>query len=314
MPGPGRPAGEAGGDHRLAERLQRAGDVDALAAGHRARLDRAVAAAEPEVRHGDGPVDRRVEGDGEDHLALANRLPLARLSPRGGPAARPSSGGARRRAPGFAPSHARAITAIRSASSPTRARAPAAATRRSARRRTRSARRHAGPERRRRPARRSAHPDACAIRRGVAHASAARSRPNGASALDRSRRRPTRRPAALAGGRSTEPTRCPAGRRGSRALDFGRRVDPRCAAAGRARTVTRRSLERRARPSRRGRRVATSLERLAGAHRACARLVEREAVVEQRQRVGVARGLARSAEHRRDQRRPPCCSPEPTST
>ena len=49
-PRPGRAADEAGGDHRAAEQAQGAGDVDALAARHGAALDRAVAAAEAEVR------------------------------------------------------------------------------------------------------------------------------------------------------------------------------------------------------------------------------------------------------------------------
>ena len=62
-------AGEPGGDHRLAERLERARDVDALAAGHRRLLDGAVAAAEPEVRHRQRLVDRGVERDGDDHDA-----------------------------------------------------------------------------------------------------------------------------------------------------------------------------------------------------------------------------------------------------
>ena len=66
-PGAGRAAGEAGGDHRPAEQAERAGDVDPLAAGDGAALDRAVAVAEAEVRHRDGAVDRGVEGDGEDH-------------------------------------------------------------------------------------------------------------------------------------------------------------------------------------------------------------------------------------------------------
>ena len=69
-PGPGRAADEAGGDHRAAEQAQGAGDVDALAAGDGAALDRPVAAAEAEVRHRDGAVDRRVERHGEDHCAF----------------------------------------------------------------------------------------------------------------------------------------------------------------------------------------------------------------------------------------------------
>ena len=60
-------AGEAGRDHRLAERLERARDVDPLAARHGGLLDRAMATPEPEVGHREGLVDRRVEGDGDDH-------------------------------------------------------------------------------------------------------------------------------------------------------------------------------------------------------------------------------------------------------
>ncbi len=67
QPGAGGPAAEAGRDHGLAEQLQRAGDVDALASGDRPRLDRAVTLAEPEVRDGDRAVDRGVECDGQDH-------------------------------------------------------------------------------------------------------------------------------------------------------------------------------------------------------------------------------------------------------
>ena len=48
--------------------LQRPGDVDALAAGDRARLDRAVALAKAEVGDRDRSIDRCVEGDGEDHV------------------------------------------------------------------------------------------------------------------------------------------------------------------------------------------------------------------------------------------------------
>ena len=65
--GAGRAAGDAGRDHRLAERAQRAGDVHALAARHGGLLDGAVTAAEPEVRHRERLVDGGVEGDGDDH-------------------------------------------------------------------------------------------------------------------------------------------------------------------------------------------------------------------------------------------------------
>ena len=64
-------AGEPGGDHGPAEQLQGARDVDALAARHRPRLDRAMAMAETEVRDRDGAVDRGVQGDREDHALLA---------------------------------------------------------------------------------------------------------------------------------------------------------------------------------------------------------------------------------------------------
>ena len=77
--GAGRAAGEAGGDHGLAEQAERAGDVDPLAAGDGAALDRAVAAPEPEVRHRDGAVDRGVEGDGEDHFATTPAIYLPDL-------------------------------------------------------------------------------------------------------------------------------------------------------------------------------------------------------------------------------------------
>ena len=80
--GAGRPAGQAGGDHGRAERLEHAGDVDALAARHRRLLDRPVAAAEPEVGHRQGLVDGRVERDGDDHAALVWRGRRRRAEPR----------------------------------------------------------------------------------------------------------------------------------------------------------------------------------------------------------------------------------------
>ena len=63
----GAAAGEAGRDHGHVEPLERAGDVDPLAAGEREHAARAVAVAELEVRDGDRPVERGVERDGEDH-------------------------------------------------------------------------------------------------------------------------------------------------------------------------------------------------------------------------------------------------------
>ena len=75
QPRAGGPAGQAGRDHGAIEQLQRAGDVDSLAAGRGARLDRAVAMALAEAGDGDGAVDRGVQGDGEDH---SGRFLLAR--------------------------------------------------------------------------------------------------------------------------------------------------------------------------------------------------------------------------------------------
>jgi hypothetical protein len=51
------------------ERLQRARDVDPLAARERDAGARAVALPALEVRHGQGAVDRRVECDGDDHCS-----------------------------------------------------------------------------------------------------------------------------------------------------------------------------------------------------------------------------------------------------
>src|SRR5205085_8575897 len=65
---PGRPAGHTRGDHRLAECLQRARDVDALSARHRRLLNSAMAPAQPEAWDRERLVDRRVERDGDDHL------------------------------------------------------------------------------------------------------------------------------------------------------------------------------------------------------------------------------------------------------
>src|SRR5262249_31766899 len=69
------PAGEAGRNHGLAQRLQRARDVDALAPGRGALLDRAMTPAKTEVRYRERLVDRRVKRDRDDHLGL---LPIFR--------------------------------------------------------------------------------------------------------------------------------------------------------------------------------------------------------------------------------------------
>ena len=63
-------ARDAGGDHRLAQRLQGPCHVHPLAARHRRLLHRAVAAAQAEVRDGERLVDRRVERDRDDHALL----------------------------------------------------------------------------------------------------------------------------------------------------------------------------------------------------------------------------------------------------
>ena len=62
-------AGEAGRDDRDVQPLERARDVDPLAAGERQARARAVAVAELEVRHGQRAVERRVHRDGDDHRA-----------------------------------------------------------------------------------------------------------------------------------------------------------------------------------------------------------------------------------------------------
>ena len=66
-PRAGPAAGEAGRDDRHVEPLQRAGDVDPLAARERQHLARAVAVPALEVRHGQRAVERGVERDGDDH-------------------------------------------------------------------------------------------------------------------------------------------------------------------------------------------------------------------------------------------------------
>src|SRR5207302_5592019 len=63
----GAPTSEPGGHDRHLEPLERPRDVDALAAGERQRLARAVPLAPLEVRDGQRPVERGVEGDGDDH-------------------------------------------------------------------------------------------------------------------------------------------------------------------------------------------------------------------------------------------------------
>ena len=63
----GAAAGEPGRDDGHVEPLERARDVDPLAAGERQHLARAVAVAALEVRHGQRPVERSVQRHGDDH-------------------------------------------------------------------------------------------------------------------------------------------------------------------------------------------------------------------------------------------------------
>ncbi len=91
-PGPGGAAGQAGGDHRLAEPLDRPRDVDALTARHRRLVDRAVPAAGREVGDFERLVEGRVERDGDDHLEPAAAFARVRCRRNStAPAAAPST-------------------------------------------------------------------------------------------------------------------------------------------------------------------------------------------------------------------------------
>src|SRR5262249_13754614 len=72
-----RPAtGEPGRDDGDVEALEGARDVDPLAACEHEDVARTVAMAKLEDRHGHRPVERRVEGDGDDHLPLFTKTAL----------------------------------------------------------------------------------------------------------------------------------------------------------------------------------------------------------------------------------------------
>ena len=73
----GAAACETAGDHRGLQPLQRPRDVDALAAGAREAARRPVPVAELEVRDGQRPVDRGIQGYGDDHCRFTT--PLRRL-------------------------------------------------------------------------------------------------------------------------------------------------------------------------------------------------------------------------------------------
>src|SRR6202012_766396 len=76
----GRAAGKAGRDHRLSQALDGGGDVDALAAGHRRLIDRAMTAPGSEAGDLERLVHRGVERDGDDHVASSSlpRRPMRR--------------------------------------------------------------------------------------------------------------------------------------------------------------------------------------------------------------------------------------------
>ena len=73
-PRPGAAAREPGGDHRHVEDLQRASDVDALAAREREHLARAVAEADLEHRHRQRPVERGIRRHRDDHVIIPQRF------------------------------------------------------------------------------------------------------------------------------------------------------------------------------------------------------------------------------------------------
>ena len=79
-------ARQAGGDDRLAERLQRARHVDALAARQAQRRVGAVAPAQLEVRHAHRAVERRVERDRDDHGTSSSTPARTRSQTLGSPA------------------------------------------------------------------------------------------------------------------------------------------------------------------------------------------------------------------------------------
>ena len=71
---PGAAAHEARGDHRLAERLEGAGDVDPFAARQRETLAGAMLEAGLEVGHRERLVDGGVGCDGDDHVGVPGAM------------------------------------------------------------------------------------------------------------------------------------------------------------------------------------------------------------------------------------------------
>ena len=122
---PVRAAREPGRDDRDVEPLERARDVDPLAAREREDVARAVALTELQRRDGERAVERGVEGDGDDHGALSWDEPHEMMDG----------------APGDPPGLARWRAGLRTADRPRRA----ASGRRRATRRSRRAFRAAGP-------------------------------------------------------------------------------------------------------------------------------------------------------------------------
>src|SRR5215211_415439 len=85
---PVRPPGQAGADNGHAETLERAGDVDPLAARAREPVARAVAVADAEVGDRQRPVHRGVERDRDNHPKIPVSIPPA--SSRARPAYQPT--------------------------------------------------------------------------------------------------------------------------------------------------------------------------------------------------------------------------------
>ena len=75
---PRSPARQPRRDDGYVEELERARDVDALAAGERQHLTRAVAIADLEHGHRERAVERRVDRDGDDHVTSSQRFSAVR--------------------------------------------------------------------------------------------------------------------------------------------------------------------------------------------------------------------------------------------
>ena len=74
----GASSGQPRRDDRDVEELERARDVDALAACKRQDVARAMAVADLEHGHGQRPVERGVGSDGDDHVTMSQRFSAVR--------------------------------------------------------------------------------------------------------------------------------------------------------------------------------------------------------------------------------------------